>query len=68
MLHPNCKRLIALLHLLLRVVPSGSVAWFKARAPILCTCCGAVMVIVKTRLRPMLREVVPVPIATAQAR
>lgn len=67
-LHPNCKRLIALLHLLLRVVPSGSVAWFKARAPILCTCCGAVMVIVKTRLRPMLREVVPVPIATAQAR
>ena len=23
-LHPNCKRLIALLHLLLRVVPSGS--------------------------------------------
>ena len=66
-LHPNCKRLIALLHLLLRVVPSGSVAWFKARAPILCTCCGAVMVIVKTRLRSVPCEVVPVPIVIAQA-
>ena len=33
--------------------------------PILCTCCGAVMVIVKTRLRSVFREVVPVPIVTA---
>ena len=67
-LHPNCKRLIALLHLLLKVVPSGPVAWFKARAPLLCTCCGAVMAIVKTQLRSVVREVVPVPIVTAQAR
>ena len=65
-LHPNCKRLIALLHLLLRVVPSVAGAWFKARAPILCTCCGAVMVIVKTRLRSVPCEVVPVPIVIAQ--
>ena len=54
--------------LLLRVVPNGSAAWFKARAPILCTCCGAVMVIVKTRLRSVPCEVVPVPVVIAQAR
>ena len=67
-LHPNCKRLIALLHLLLRVVPRVAGAWFKARAPILCRCCGAVMVIVKTRLRSVPREAVPVPIVPAQVR
>ena len=65
-LHPNCKRLIALLHLLLRVVPRVAGAWVKARAPILCTCCGAVMVIVKTRLRSALREVMATPIVIAQ--
>ena len=67
-LHPNCKRLIALVHLLLRVVPSGSAAWFKARAPILCACCGAVMVIVKTRLRSVPSEIAPLPIVIAQVR
>ena len=66
-LHPNCKRLIALLHLLLRVVPRVAGAWFRARAPILCPCCGAVMAIVKTRLRSVFREAVPVPIVTVQA-
>jgi hypothetical protein len=66
-LHPNCKRLIALLHLLLRVVPSVSATWFKARPPMLCACCGAVMVIVKTLLRSGLREVVATPIVTTQA-
>jgi hypothetical protein len=66
-LHPNCKRLIALLHLLLKVVLSASATWFKARAPILCTCCGAVMVIVKTQLRSVFKGVLPVPIVAAQA-
>ena len=50
-LHPNCKRLLALLHLLLKFAPAQAMAWFKERAPILCTCCGAVMVIVRTRIR-----------------
>lgn len=50
-LHPNCKRLIVLLHLLLKFAPSRALAWVKARAPILCSCCGAVMVIVRTRIR-----------------
>jgi hypothetical protein len=63
-LHPNCKRLIALLHLLLKFAPGQTMAWFKQRAPILCTCCGAVMVIVKTRIRSVLSGVMPVPIAT----
>ena len=50
-LHPNCKRLIALLHVVLKFAPGWSVAWVKERAPMLCSCCGAVMVIVKTRIR-----------------
>jgi len=64
-LHPNCKRLIALLHLLLRFDPGRVLAWFKARAPILCSCCGAVMVIVRTRIRSVCSGGIPVPIATA---
>jgi len=53
-LHPNCKRLIALLHLLLKFVPRPASEWVKARAPILCAGCGAVMTIVRTRIPPML--------------
>jgi len=63
-LHPNCKRLIALLHLLLKFVPAQTVLWFKKRAPILCTCCGAVMVIVKTRIRSVFSGAVSIPIPT----
>ncbi len=63
-LHPNCKRLIALLHLLLKFAPGQAVAWFKKRAPILCTCCGAVMVIVKTRIRSVFSGAIPIPIPT----
>ena len=66
-LHPNCKRLIALLHLLLKFEPGRVLAWVKARAPILCACCGAVMVIVKTRIRSVFSGGMPVPIATAGA-
>jgi hypothetical protein len=63
-LHPNCKRLIALLHLLLKFDPGRALAWVKARAPILCACCGAVMVIVKTRIRSACIEGMPAPIVT----
>ena len=66
-LHPNCKRLIALLHVLLKFAPGQAIAWFKERAPILCTCCGAVMVIVRTRIRPLFSRGIPVPIATQGA-
>ncbi len=63
-LHPNCRRLIALLHLLLKFAPERALAWFKERAPIVCACCGAAMVIVKTRLRSAFPGGMPAPIAT----
>lgn len=66
-LHPNCKRLIALLHVLLKFAPGRSMAWIKERAPILCACCGAVMVIVQTQVRPVFSGAMPVPIATRGA-
>ena len=76
-LHPNCKRLIALLHVLLsqgipslrdiKFAPGQALAWFKQRAPMVCTCCGAVMVIVKTRIRSAFCALMPGSIATAQA-
>lgn len=66
-LHPNCKRLIALLHLLLRFAPGRALAWVKERAPILCSGCGAVMVIVKTRIRSAFSGVMPVPIVAEGA-
>ena len=66
-LHPNCKRLITLLHLLLKFVPPAAVGWFKQRAPILCTCCGAVMVIVKTRIASTFRGALPVPVVAQGA-
>jgi len=58
----NC--LIALLHLLLRFDPGGAAAWVKERAPILCACCGAVMTIVRTRIRPTDSPPVITPIPT----
>ncbi len=52
-LHPNSKRLLALLQVLLKVMPSANVAWIKPRPPFLCTCCGAPMRIVRRRLPPL---------------
>jgi hypothetical protein len=66
-LHPNCKRLIALLHLLLRFAPDPVLAWVKQRAPILCACCGAVMVIVRTRIRSGVEGAMPGPLVVAGA-
>ena len=66
-LHPNCKRFIALLHLLLKFDPARTLAWIKPRAPFLCSCCGAVMTIVRTRIRSLLagagQATVPIPIS-----
>jgi hypothetical protein len=61
-LQPNCKRLIALLHLLLKFVPVALLP--KERPPILCPCCGAVMAIVKTRVRPLFPWPTPGPVGT----
>ena len=66
-LHPNCKRLIAWLHLLLRFAPGRALAWVKERAPILCSCCGAVMVIVRTRTRSGIEGLMSAPIVAEGA-
>ena len=58
------KRLFALLHVLLKFVPGPALAWVKERAPFVCSCCGALMVIVKTRIRSAFTGVMPVPIVT----
>ena len=49
-LHPNSKRLIALLQVVLKVMAGPVLAWMKPRPPFLCTCCGAPMQIVRRRL------------------
>lgn len=64
----NCKRLITLLHLLLRFAPGRATAWVKQRAPILCACCGAVMVIARTRIRSVFARPLPVPIVIRGAQ
>lgn len=51
-LHPNSKRLIALLHVVLKVVPAPVGTWSKPRAPWLCACCGAPMRVVKRQIPP----------------
>jgi len=63
-LHSNCKQLIALVQVLLKVALPAAAFVIKPRAPIVCPCCGAVMVIVKTRIRP---PEVPVRSGAAQA-
>lgn len=51
-LHPNSKRLIAVLQYLLGVNPKRASAWIKPRPRLACPCCGADMNIVGTRLLP----------------
>jgi putative transposase/transposase-like zinc-binding protein len=60
-LHANCKRLIALLHRLLKFDPGRFTPPRKERPPMLCACCGAVMAIVRTRMRLPSPGVVAVP-------
>jgi len=62
-LHPNCKRLIALLQVVLKFDPGRITQWFKQRAPIRCACCGALMTIVRTQIRPTdsTRIITPIP-------
>ena len=52
-LHPNSKRLIALLQYLLGFDPKRALAWVKRRPQLTCLCCGAVMNIVQTQILPV---------------
>lgn len=49
-LHPNKKGLIALLHLVLRIVPRPAQP-DKPRPPFLCPCCGSPMQVISRRIR-----------------
>jgi len=52
-LHPNSKRLIALVQYLRGFDPNRALAWVKKRPQFRCRCCGAVMNIVQTRIPPV---------------
>ncbi len=51
-LHPNSKRLIQVLQLLLGFDPNRALAWIKERPKMLCRYCGETMTIIKTRISP----------------
>jgi hypothetical protein len=51
-LHPNSKRLIQLLQLLLRLDIGRVLARIQPRPALLCPCCGGPMTIVRTRILP----------------
>lgn len=52
-LHPNSKRLIALLQYLPGFNPNRALAWLRKRPQLICQCCAGVMNIVRTRIRPL---------------
>jgi hypothetical protein len=64
-LHPNSKRLIALLHLLLKFVPAQVV--LSPRPAMACPCCGASMGVVRTRLPSALASAAAPPLAQREA-
>ena len=49
-LHPNSKRLIQVLQLICKLDWKRALGWMKKRPPMRCSCCGAVMEILKTRI------------------
>ena len=51
-LHPNSKRLIALLHLVLKLAVNPVQVWVKPRPTLCCPCCGQSMQIVRRRMCP----------------
>jgi len=52
-LHPNSKRLLQVLQLVLKLDPNKALAWMRERPQLLCSCCGGVMKIIKTRILPV---------------
>ena len=55
-LHPNSKRLISLLKLLVFKQPAAPPTAPTPRPQLLCTCCGAPMVIVRRRILPSIAQ------------
>ncbi len=58
-LHPNSKRLIALLQLVLKIAPSPLQTWLKPRPTLRCPCCGEAMQIVRRRMAAATPERAP---------
>ena len=54
-LHPNSKRLIALLQYLTGINQNKARAWFRERPKLTCKCCGGIMSIIKTMIPPIHR-------------
>jgi hypothetical protein len=52
-LHPNSKRLIQVVQLISKLDPNRALAWLKERPKMICSCCGGVMKIIKTRIPPV---------------
>src|SRR5699024_7811357 len=51
-LHPNSKRMIQLLHVLLKVHLTEASAWLRARPTLTCPGCGGTMQVIRTQLPP----------------
>lgn len=51
-LHPNSKRLIHRLHVLLKVNLATASTYIRPRPVLTCPCCGGPMTIIRTRLPP----------------
>jgi hypothetical protein len=57
--HPNCEKMIALIHYTLKFIPT--IFEPKKRPEILCKCCGAVMEIIRTQIKRALAfDLVPI--------
>jgi len=54
-LHPNSKSLLALLQTLTGINTQQAIAWLRERPKFVCKCCGGLMKIMKTRIRPELK-------------
>jgi len=50
-LHPNSKQLIKIIQLICKLDPNRALAWIRKRPPMLCSCCGGIMTIIRTRIR-----------------
>ena len=60
-LHPNSKRLIQLIQIVLKLDPGRALAWVRRRPTLTCRGCGAQMIIIKTRIPPIFPWALAVP-------
>lgn len=51
--HPNSKQLIQVLQLQFKLDPNRAMAWMRQRPQMRCSCCGGIMKIIQTRIKPV---------------